>query len=774
MNGLDWDFVKNDKNDKPQTTQGATMTLSKADHELIRKIIHREPTLVEETIFDTMWSEHCSYKSTKPVLKTLPTKGSEVMLGVGEDSGIVKLCDHDGHAYGVVISHESHNHPSQILPVEGAATGVGGVVRDVYCMGADVIGALNSLHFGIDKKGNNPLIDEIADGVIQGISEYGNPLGVPVLGGETLYHESYNDNCLVNVAGIGLVREDHIIHSYTPKEAKTIPYDVVLIGKSTDATGFGGASFSSATLDKEDEQSNLGAVQVHDPFLKRVIAEALKVAFDEIFENKVPVGFKDLGAGGISCATSEIASSGGFGVTVDLDKVNVALPDLPAHVITCSETQERFCMTVPQTFTKRLLEIFNKDFELPKLYPNAGAVVIGTVTASTDYVVVSKGQEVCRLPIEAITTEVRAERKSEFRQINRDPQSTAHAKHDVLEPILKKALAHVNACSKRYVYRFFDQTVQGRTVIHPGEGDAVVLAPLKDSPVGLAVTMDSNLYGAFDPYVSGAAAVAEGIRNIISVGARPLAVTDCLNYGNPEKPPVFFDFEEGVRGIGEACRALSFIPGEPVPVISGNVSLYNESKQGNAVVPSPVICVLGKLDRYENAKSMVVKSADQQLILVGRRYSEFGGTQVSDSIAGLNACAPQVRLNEEIHANKAVYEAHSLLTACHDISSGGAWSTICEMLLGERGLYKVGAQLTLPKEASPLEWFFSENGGYILAVTAENFPKVEAILKSHNVWHYHLGVTIADSKITIRHESFPYTEIAMTDVESAWNSKNAA
>ena len=513
------------------------MALSKQDEQTIKDLLNRDPSIVEYHIFDTMWSEHCSYKSSKRVLKQLPTEASSVALGIGEDAGIVKFAKHDGKQYCIAISHESHNHPSQILPIEGAATGVGGCVRDVYCMGADVIGVLNSLHFGINT-GDNTIVDEIAEKVVHGIGDYGNPLGVPVLGGETLYHNSYNDNCLVNVAALGLLTDDQIIHSYVPKEAKTEAYDIILIGKSTDATGFGGASFSSATLDNEDEATNIGAVQVHDPFLKRVIVEAIKKCLSVVAEQQVSIGFKDLGAGGISCAGSEIAVGGGFGVHLDLDKVNVAFDNLPGEVIACSETQERFCMAVPKTFSKTVLDIFNKEYQLPILYPGAGAAVIGHVTEEQQFVMTYKGETVCDLPVKSITTEVKAHRESQPKAAVQASPTISLKDSVTIKQILEKTIADKMGASKRYVYRNFDNAVRGATVVYPGEADAVVIKPIQGSNVGLAVSMDSNLYGMDDPYVAGAAAVAESVRNVIAVGAKPLALTDCLNYGNPEKPRI--------------------------------------------------------------------------------------------------------------------------------------------------------------------------------------------------------------------------------------------
>ena len=733
------------------------MNLSSQELSQIETLLDRKPTLVETYIFDTMWSEHCSYKSTKDTLKEfLPTKGSEVALGIGEDSGIIRFTKHNGKQYCIAISHESHNHPSQILPVEGAATGVGGVVRDVYCMGADVIGVLNSLHFGINKDNQSPLVDEIAENVVLGVSDYANPLGVPVLGGETLYHPSYNDNCLVNVAALGLLDEAKIIHSFVPKEAEHEPYDVILIGKSTDATGFGGASFSSATLDKNDQATNIGAVQVHDPFLKRVIVEALKVLFKTIDDQKISVGFKDLGAGGISCAASEIAVGGGFGVDVNLDHVNVAVDNLLPEVIACSETQERFCLVVPETFTQTVLDIFNIQFEMPKLYLKAGASVIGKVTKAQQFILRHKGEIVCNLPVTSITTEVKAERHATERTI---PKKTTDVFPEIslenIQEVGSKILSNPNNKSKRPIYRFFDNAVRGDSILYPGETDAVVVTPIEGCNTGLAVSIDSNLYGHHDPYVSGAAAVAESIRNVISVGARPIAVTDCLNYGNPQKPDVFFDFREGVKGIADACNSLGFIPNEPIPIISGNVSLYNESKTGSAVIPSPVIVVVGRIEDYRNVCLMQLQKENQHLFLIGKRYAEFGGTQISTILNQPFPVAPQVRFDEEATQNQLIHAliTEKNLTACHDISAGGLWVTITEMLLGERGRTRVGAELTLTD--SLVTTLFSENGGYVIAVNADKKETVIQALKKSGVTYQEIGKTISEKTLTINSVSIP-------------------
>ncbi len=747
------------------------MTLSTEDIQNIKTILKRSPTTVEEHIFDTMWSEHCSYKSSKRVLKQLPTEASTVALGIGEDAGIIRFASINGKQYCIAISHESHNHPSQILPIEGAATGVGGCVRDVYCMGADVIGVLNSLHFGIKSEGSNPLVEEIEEKVVQGVAGYGNPLGVPVLGGETLYHESYNDNCLVNVAAIGLLAEDDIIHSYVPKEANDEPYDVILIGKPTDATGFGGASFSSETLDDENEAFNLGAVQVHDPFLKRVLVEAIKACLKIVKEKKVAIGFKDLGAGGISCATSEIAVGGGFGVCINLDQVNVASDTLPPEVIACSETQERFCMAVPQSFSQDVLAIFNDTYQMPTLHPNAGAAIIGHITKETRYEIRYKGETVCDLPVETITTEVKAHRESVAREIpvKPEPNPTLLQAHTISQIALDLIQNKMNA-SKRYVYRCYDNAVQGNTVVYPGEADAVVIKPIKESDVGLAVAMDSNLYGKHSPYASGALAVAESIRNLVSVGAEPIALTDCLNYGNPERPSVFFEFEQGVLGIKEAAEQLSFHPSDPIPIISGNVSFYNESAQGNAVIPSPVICAIGRVSSIHNVKTAQFFEAGHHIIVVGERKAQFGGTQIESYLEPKQYSAPQVDYIEEKNQNAAILELYNqqLISSCHDISCGGVWMALVEMCLGERGTSFTGAQCKIDAQ-DETTFLFAESGGYILATP--DLQKAEAFLEKQGVNFVAIGKTIASPEISLQTPSNTLN-FDLATLSQAWNLYN--
>ena len=700
------------------------------------------------------------------------------MLGVGEDSGIIEFATHKGKKYGIAISHESHNHPSQVLPVEGAATGVGGVVRDVYCMGADVIGVLDSLHFGIPEDEGYHLVNHIAEQVVTGVSEYSNPLGVPNVGGETIYHPSYNENCLVNVAAIGLVREDKIIRSKVPEAAKNTPYVMILLGKTTDATGYGGASFSSTILDADDEQQNLGAVQVHDPFMKRVLVVAIEDMLTYANLQGIDIGFKDLGAGGISCATSELAVAGGFGCELNLNNVPVVDASLDPEIIACSETQERFCVVVPEAHAQAICDIFNTKHDMNALYPGAGAAVIGHVIPEPQYRIRVNGELICDLPVSAITTEVLADRlmgeKTIHRLADTSPQGINH------QDVALRMLSQLYNTQKKHVYCHYDQFVKNNGVVIPGEADACVLAPIDGASDGVAVTIDSNTYGTKDPYVSGAYAVAEAIRNVIAVGAEPIALTDCLNYGNPEKPDVFYDFSEGVRGIGDAARKLS-THNDVVPIISGNVSFYNESATGQAVVPSPVICCIGRMPNADDAHRMQLSHVGAHVVMVGNRYSEYAETQLQSTLLAMGtsitfSTVPQVRFAEEKAINMAMLQVNQLqLTkAVHDISQGGAWQAVIEMLAGDRNWPFVGIHLECPEGMDETAFLFSENGGFLCEVLPDDLDDCLAVFNAHGVVAQSIGQTNESQSVVVRHQGKTLMDVSLTDALLAFNAKNLA
>ncbi len=735
------------------------LNLTAAEARRVAELLGRDPTIVEITIFNTMWSEHCSYKSSRAVLKELlPTEAPNVVMGPGEDAGIIRFAPaDDGDWHCLVIAHESHNHPSQVLPVEGAATGIGGIVRDVYCMGADVVGVLDPLRFGDPSGPKGQQAVAIARGVVEGIAQYGNPLGVPNLGGDIVFDAGYDENCLVNVVAVGVVKESKILRSRVPAEAREIPYRIVLVGKPTDDSGFGGAAFASEDLASEEE-ANRGAVQVPDPFLKRVLTEANKKVLELAESRGAAVGFKDLGAGGISCVTSEMAHAGGFGVTIDLDRVNVAAGAYPPAVVSCSETQERYALAIPADLVDDVLRIYNEDFELPHLYHGAGAVVIGEVTLDEVYRIESGGEIVCETAVDVITTGISYDRGAKPRRrsfVEPEPDGGRSLRDDLLT-----ILSGPNTASKNYVYKRYDMEVQGRAVLRPGEADAGVIAPLPGGKVGLAFSADGNpFYGIIDPYQGGALAVCEAARNVAAVGAIPSTVTDCLNYGNPEVEEVFWEFREGVRGIGDACRGIGLLSheGHPLPVVSGNVSFYNQGESGKAIPPSPVIACVGVVDDYSVCRSIAWKEEGDAVYYIGEPLDELGGSEYYRTIYGtLGANVPKADFIRERNQIRAVIEMHSLgwVRACHDTGQGGLLTALAEMTIGGAEESRLGLKVDLDELARsglpPEKILFSETGGFVLELPEGTERDVLALCARNRVELYRLGLLDGRGTLDVR------------------------
>lgn len=748
---------KTDKEIK-ELLSGNGLNISVGEARRVVELVGRDPTLVELTIFNTMWSEHCSYKSSSKVLSEfLPTKASNVVMGPGEDAGVIRFAETgDGDNYCLVIAHESHNHPSQVLPFEGAATGIGGIVRDVYCMGADVVGVLDPLRFGDPFGKNAQQAISIARGVVDGIAQYGNPLGVPNLGGDVLFDEGYDENCLVNVVAVGIARESRLIRSRVPSEAADIPYKMILVGKPTDESGFGGAAFASEDLAAEEE-ADRGAVQVPDPFLKRVLTVANKTILELAASRGIKIGFKDLGAGGIACVTSEMAHAGGFGVRLDLDKVNLASEGYPPAVISCSETQERYCLAVPEDFVDEVLKIYNEDYELPHLYHGAGAFVIGDVIKENTYSIKSGGEVVCETPVEVITTGISydRERKASVRRFE-DPKLDLGRS---IEDDFRKVLASPNIASQNYVFKHYDSEVQGRAVIRPGEADAGVIAPIPGRKTGLAFSVDGNpFYGKVDPYQGGALAVCEAARNVAAVGGVPSTITDCLNYGNPENPEVFWEFYEGVRGIGDACRGIGLIgrEGEPLPVVSGNVSFYNQGESGRAIPPTPVIACVGVVEDYSKSRSISLKNQGDNIFLVGEPLDELGGSEYYRAVYESAGCSiPRADFIRERNQIKTVIEMHRLgwIRACHDIGMGGMITSLAEMAIGARGLGLTIDLAEFGKGALPPEkLLFSETGGFIVELPAGLDREVLALCARNRVKLFKLGAVSSRPGLSVLKE----------------------
>lgn len=753
--------VRETKNDSElkKLLSKESLNLTPQEARKIARILKRNPTLAELWMFNVEWSEHCSYKSSRRVLKKfLPTHAPHVILGPGEDAGIVHFATHNGKKYALVVAHESHNHPSQVLPVEGAATGIGGIVRDVDCMGAHVIGVCDALRFGNPYGKHAAKTRSIASGVVDGIWQYGNALGVPNVGGDVVFSSCYDENCLVNVVALGIVNENEIIRSRVPKEAKKIPYDIILVGKPTDASGFGGASFASDILN--EQQENRGAVQVPDPFLKNVLllGKANRDVIQTALKKKYAIGFKDLGAGGIACAASEIGAAGGFGIEIDLSKVHKAWDDLPPEMTLCAETQERYVLAVPQKFTKEALHIYNEKWQLPKIYEGARASCIGRVTKEKDFVVFAHknggGKEqdfplACKSPIMQVVEGISVKRsKKKPRARDEEP---VYREPENYENIFLRMLSSPNIASKEFITRYYDTEVQGHSVIRPGEADASVFAPVDGCVAGAAVSCDGNpFYGEISPYWGGATAVAEAMRNVACVGATPVCLTDCLNFGNPEVPEHFYTFYESVRGLADAAKKL-YLKGTkaPVPVVSGNVSFYNASSDGSAISPSPVVACVGTMPDISLAVTQELKKEESFLVLAGERYDELGGSEFYRTILkkkGRNA--PRVRFEKERAMMYAVIDAitDGIILSCHDISNGGVFVTLAEMLMttADDPEYEKGAEIDVEKIPGRLpsgKRLFSESSGYVMEIQPDVFPKAQAIFKKYKTHLYVLGRT---------------------------------
>ncbi|MGC9317753.1 MAG: phosphoribosylformylglycinamidine synthase subunit PurL [Armatimonadota bacterium] len=754
--------------------------LTVAEVRRIAELVGRDPTLVELHIFNVEWSEHCSYKSSKASLKLLPTEAPNVMLGPQEDAGIVFFTEHEGRDWGIVIAHESHNHPSQVLPNEGAATGIGGIVRDVDCMGARVFGTADPLRFGEPDGEHAERTRWIVRGVVDGIWQYGNALGVPNLGGDIYFDETFDDNCLVNVVAVGLVAEDEIIHSAVPPQAHDEPYVLVLVGKPTDDSGFGGSAFASKILDEEEQAEDRGAVQVPDPFLKNVLAmrKANEAVRERARERGVAIGMKDIGGGGLACGSSEITAAGdGFGVDIDLEQVHVGLEGLLPETIMCAETQERYVLAIPEDFADEVLEIYNADWDLPNVYEGACARVIGRVTQDGMYTVRFGDAIVTQAPVEVITSGIsydREERPQEWTE----PEPQFEQPEDLGEALLT-VLGSRNVCSREYVYRAYDTEVQGNAVLRPGEAGAGVCRPLEGCDAAVALSVDGNpRYGRIDPYWGGANAVAEAMRNVAAVGAVPQALTDCLNFGNPEKPEQFWQFRQGVKGVADAAGNLWLKghEGTPVPVISGNVSLYNESATGSAVAPSPIIACVGVMEDYSKAVTTQLKRPGDAIYLLGTRGDELGGSAYYDALGlGLGANVPRVDWEAERARIYAITDAidQGLVAACQDISDGGLAVALAEMCMGPFGRGDVGANVDIAPALNglrPDRALFSESGGFVVEVPTGEEAGFEALCRERGVEPVWLGETRADPELRIRCGGDELVSMSVATLAEEWTS----
>jgi len=673
---------------EPQVTPElvAAHGLKPEEYDRILGLLGRTPSFTELGIFSAMWNEHCSYKSSKKWLKTLPTKGPKVLQGPGENAGVVDI----GNGRAVVFKMESHNHPSYIEPYQGATTGVGGILRDVFTMGARPVAALNALRFGAP---DHPRTRHLVSGVVAGVGGYGNSFGVPTVGGEVEFDPSYDGNCLVNAMAVGLADTDKIFLS----KAEGVGMPIVYLGSKTGRDGVGGATMASAAFDDTIEEKR-PTVQVGDPFSEKLLLEACL----ELMQTGAVIAIQDMGAAGLTCSAVEMGAKGDLGVRLDLDHVPVREEAMSAYEMMLSESQERMLMVLKPELRAEAEAIFVKwglDF-----------AVVGETTDDLRFSVWHQGEEVANLPIKELGDEAPeydrpwGEPAKPVRLSDSDVPAT-----DDLGATLLSLVGSPNQSSRRWVWEQYDHMILGETVSGPG-GDAA-LVRVDDTPQGLAMTVDvTPRYCAADPFEGGKQAVAEAWRNLSAVGADPLAVTDNLNFGNPERPEIMGQFVGCIKGIGEACTALAF------PVVSGNVSLYNATGD-EAILPTPTIGGVGTLPDIAKSAVAAFGEMGERILLLGGHGKEMGQSVYLRDILGRSEGAPPP-VDLERERNHGDFVRHAIremgLRSCHDISSGGLGVALAEMAMAS-GL---GCTVSMPDPAH-VALFAEDQARYVLSAPAE-------------------------------------------------------
>ena len=677
--------------------------LSDDEFNRILEILGREPNYVELGIFSVMWSEHCSYKSSIKMLKTFPREGGRLLVEAGEENaGLVDLGDGLATAFKI----ESHNHPSAVEPYEGAATGVGGIMRDVFTMGARPIASMNSLRFGsLERARNRYLLDH----VVEGIADYGNCLGIPTVGGEVVIEDSYSGNCLVNAMSLGIVETKYVSSAI----AKGVGNPVYIVGSTTGRDGIHGATFASVELTEETE-SKRSNVQVGDPFTEKLLMEASL----ELCKKLWLVGIQDMGAAGITCSCSEMSAKGESGIKIDLDKVPLREDSMNAYEIMLSESQERMLVVIEQGFDKELNAIFEK-WELD-------CTRVGEVTDTGMLEVYHRGNKVAEIPSEELVLgggapqyDMPVREPAYFSEINNFTIDTIQEEEDYNKTLLT-LLSTPNITSKQFVFRQYDSTVRSNTVQGPGGAAAVIR--LKGTQKGLAMSTDCNgRYVYLNPRMGGQIAVVESARNVVCSGGEPLAITNCLNFGNPQDPEIYWQFKEAVTGIGEACRALN------TPVTGGNVSFYNETGD-TAVYPTPVIGMVGLLENINQSTTIEFKGAGDFIVTLGALNGCLGGSEYLRTIHGkIQGPIPHLNLELEMGIQELCLEAikKGIIKSAHDLSDGGLAVNISESIVhSKQGL---GARLDVVRKLQNNELLFGECQS-VIVVTLEESALYELIL----------------------------------------------
>ncbi|WJQ00614.1 phosphoribosylformylglycinamidine synthase subunit PurL [Geobacillus stearothermophilus] len=693
------------------------MGLTDDEFARIEAILGRLPNYTETGIFSVMWSEHCSYKNSKPVLKKFPTDGPHVLQGPGEGAGIVDI----GDGLAVAFKIESHNHPSAIEPYQGAATGVGGIIRDVFSMGARPIALLNSLRFG---ELTSPRVKYLFEQVVAGIAGYGNCVGIPTVGGEVQFDPSYEGNPLVNAMCVGIIRHEDIQRGIATGVGNTVMY----VGAKTGRDGIHGATFASEELSEQSEAKR-PAVQVGDPFMEKLLLEACL----EAVKSDALVGIQDMGAAGLTSSSAEMASKGGFGIEMNLDLVPQRETGMTPYEMMLSESQERMLLVVKQGREDEIAAIFAKY--------GLEAKAIGKVTDDKMLRLWFRGEVAAEIPVDALAKDAPVYHKPSkepvyYREFQAMPPYIPHIE-DYNQTLLG-LLAQPTIASKEWVYDQYDYMVRTNTVVAPGSDAAVVR--IRGTNKALALTTDCNSrYLYLDPEVGGKIAVAEAARNVVCSGAKPLAITDCLNFGSPEKPEIFWQLEKAVDGMSEACRALG------TPVVSGNVSLYNETN-GVAVYPTPVVGMVGLIEDLSHITTQLFKQVGDLIYVIGEAKPEFGGSELQKWLEGrIFGKAPEIDLEVEARRQRQLLAAirAGVVASAHDVAEGGLAVALAECLMGALGL---GAKVTVGGDLVS-ELFGETQSRFVVSVKKEHQEAFEQLVEAKRI-----GEVTGDGILTVNGE----------------------
>ena len=681
------------------------------EYKKIKELLKRDPNLLELGIFSAMWNEHCSYKSSRIHLKKLPTKGRQVIQGPGENAGVVDIGDGDA----IVFKIESHNHPSFIEPYQGAATGVGGILRDVFTMGARPIALLNSIHFGSP---SHPKTKALLNGVVSGIGGYGNCIGIPTVAGETKFNETYNENILVNAMAVGHAKKDKIFYS----KAKGLNKSVVYVGSKTGRDGIHGASMASAEFDENSEEKK-PTVQVGDPFTEKLLLEACL----ELMKDDSIIAIQDMGAAGLTSSSVEMASKGGLGIELELEKVPCREENMTPYEMMLSESQERMLLILEDGKEEHAKKIFQKwDLDF---------VVIGKTTDTKKITLkfnnIIKGE----IPIEALSSNAPVyDRKWIRKNLPKSKVNLKKLKKIKIEDALLKVLSSANHSNKNWITDQYDQMVMCDTAQRSGSDAAIIRIHNKDKAI--AVSVDSSAdYCKSHPLSGGKQIVCENWRNLIAVGAKPLAITNCLNFGNPQNKEIMGEFAECLEGIKIACEFLNY------PVVSGNVSFYNGTNKKN-ISPTPVIGGVGLINKLVKPLGHNFKNEKSIILLIGKTFGHIEQSVFLKENYSLNeGKPPEINLLNEKNNGEVVLKLinQGMVNSAHDVSDGGMIVALSEMAIGS----DFGVKVEKPKNLSNLiEYFFGEDQGrYILEIDQKKLPEVEKIIKNHNIFYEKIGIT---------------------------------